>query len=214
MVIVRLFIKKGFTYMARRRELRYFINPARSIIALIASALCASLGLLAFSAYPNSTTYFAAKILGAVILVSFGLVTVRALVTLMFRWVFRQPLIEMNEAGITYRPAIMPWRSVAIPWDDVRLITFHSWGATSGRGASPRTSFAIFTKHPGRYASSMFRRLFTWWNPALSGAAVVISASHVASHRLKDRWQVVNTIKSTFAAEVGRYNVQVKPNMT
>ena len=112
-----------------------------------------------------------------------------------------------------YRPSVMPWRGVAIPWDDIRLITFHSWGSTSGRGASPHMSFAIFAKQPGRYASSKFRRLVVWWNPALSGATVVISAAFLISHRLKDRQKFVNTVKSTFAAEVGRYNIPVKLNM-
>lgn len=199
--------------MARKRELRYSLNLFSSIIAFIAPALLAAFGLLILTAYPNNTVYIGAQILGGVIIVGFGFVALRALVALVFRWVLRQPLIEMNEAGITYRPSLAPWRRITIPWDDVRLITFHHWGATSGRGAMPRSSFAIFAKHPNRYASSRFRRLFAWWNPALSGATVVISASHVAGHRLKDRQRLINMIKATFASEIGRYNIQIKASM-
>lgn len=199
--------------MARKRDLRYFASVSNAIIRLIAAAVFVALGWLAFAAFPNNTVYIGAKIIGGVIIVGFGLVTLRALVALVFRWVFRQPLIEMNEAGVTYRPSLTPWRRIDIPWDDVRLITFHQWGATSGRGAMPRSSFAIFAKHPNRYASSLLRRLFAWWNPALSGATVVVSASHVAGHRLKDRQRLINTIKATFASEIGRYGIAVNVSM-
>ncbi len=199
--------------MARKRDLRYFASVSNAIIRLIAAAVFVALGWLAFTGVQNNTFGIGAKIMGAALMVFFSLSALGALVTLLFRWVFRRPLLQIGEAGITYRAPLTPWRSLDVPWDDVRLMTFYTWGRASGRGGTTSTRFVIYTRHPARYASSVFRRLFAWWNPGLAGSTIVVSTSHLGGSSLKRRERFLGAIKAAFAPEIARYGIAVKPSM-
>lgn len=186
--------------MVPQREIRYYASIPKIILLLFIMAG------LTFIGWNGLVTGYNAYISWMLLSVG-GLGALVALLWLLFTVALRQPILRINDAGLTSSPPLKPWLQRFIPWDDVGRIGINA------QQLSKRTTnyyFVVEARRPDRYTApaSWLGRLSVRVYPTLAGVemTVLLNWLFLRASRTR-RAQLLERIKTTFAPEIAQYDI-------
>lgn len=189
--------------MTPSREIRYYLSIPKVALFLGVCVVIAAVGWQMLMSGKNAIESWVMIVIG-------GVLSLTALIVLLYAVALRKPILKINDTGVTYSSPGRPWRSFTVPWDDVAQI-----GIDMQQGARGTKSWylAVEARHPGRYDAPLLRINVAMYS-AVKGVVLVAPLDDIFLWASRARGErLLEEIKTTFAPEIIHHAVMMRENV-